>query len=474
MFVQHFEGVIPRILTGLKAQRALVRRQQKNIPSNSLQWNILEFRQKGIKLTANSMYGFFGAVTKGILPCVEISESTTCIGREMILETKAFVENDFAIYTSNEFIDMVNSTIENPDLRFAYIPRDVIGRITRAMVIYGDTDSVMSHYVGLTHEVEDIKWCHRIGRLASIYITGKFKKHAGDQDVILEYEKCYCPYLLLTKKRYAGMLWTKDHRPDKRDSKGLPDKKRDNWIGLRETYSDCLDALLEKRNLELAKKIVMDLLANVVANALPISAYVISKCLKKDYSKSRSVPPHVVVRDKKRKRAPGSEPKSGNRVPFVITEDRTQDKVSPRAEDPDFVLENMDTVHIDRLYYIETLEKPFCTLFEPCFQNPEMLFKSSIQEINAKRKGLQDISQWIIEKHRSPPSPSEVQLTESEKIMNSVKRRDTSVAYVPKLIQKENKKKRKLAEKQIDPLGAFFITKPNPHKKPKVQGHQNL
>ena len=35
----------------------------------------------------------------------------------------------------------------------------------------------------------------------------------------LEFEKCYYPYLLMNKKRYAGLLWTNTDKHDKMDCK---------------------------------------------------------------------------------------------------------------------------------------------------------------------------------------------------------------------------------------------------------------
>lgn len=37
----------------------------------------------------------------------------------------------------------------------------------------------------------------------------------------LEFEKVYYPYLLISKKRYAGLYWTKPDTWDKLDAKGI-------------------------------------------------------------------------------------------------------------------------------------------------------------------------------------------------------------------------------------------------------------
>ena len=40
----------------------------------------------------------------------------------------------------------------------------------------------------------------------------------------------YNPYLLISKKRYAGLLWTKPERWDKIDTKGIETVRRDNCL----------------------------------------------------------------------------------------------------------------------------------------------------------------------------------------------------------------------------------------------------
>jgi DNA polymerase delta subunit 1 len=47
-------------------------------------------------------------------------------------------------------------------------------------------------------------------------VTGHFIR-----PINLDFEKVYFPYLLINKKRYAGLYWTKPEKHDKLDAKGI-------------------------------------------------------------------------------------------------------------------------------------------------------------------------------------------------------------------------------------------------------------
>jgi hypothetical protein len=68
--------------------------------------------------------------------------------------------------------------------------------------------------VVVLHQVADVAEAMKLGQQAADLISTKFPP-----PVKLEFEKVYCPYLLMNKKRYAGLLWTRPDKWDKMDSK---------------------------------------------------------------------------------------------------------------------------------------------------------------------------------------------------------------------------------------------------------------
>jgi DNA polymerase delta subunit 1 len=294
----------------------------------------------------NSVYGFTGA-GKGILPCVPIASTTTSKGRAMIEETKNYVEKHFP----------------------------------GSKVRYGDTDSVMVEFdVGDRKGEEAIAYSWEVGERAAEECSALFKKPNN-----LELEKVYWPYFLYSKKRYAAKLWTKG-KDDKMhmdyiDVKGLQLVRRDNTPHVREVCKELLDVVLTSSDpgppKELAKERAIELLSGDVPN----EKLVLSQSLADTYkvagknvsvTSSESVninQSHVQVVTKMRQRKPGSEPQSGDRVPYLLTKtENAKAKAYEKAEDPKYVEEH--GVPVDYHYYfLNKFLNPVCDLLDPLYEN---------------------------------------------------------------------------------------------------------
>ena len=111
-------------------------------------------------------------------------------------------------------------------------------------VIYGDTDSVMIKF-----GVKTIEDTMKLGKEAAEYVTSFF-----EDPIKLEFEKIYCPYLLMNKKRYAGLLWTGPEKYDKIDAKGIETVRRDNCPLVKDVVNTVLKKILVERSYEDAIK----------------------------------------------------------------------------------------------------------------------------------------------------------------------------------------------------------------------------
>ncbi|PAA66663.1 hypothetical protein BOX15_Mlig027421g2, partial [Macrostomum lignano] len=319
------KGLLPEILEQLLNARKRAKDDLKN-ETDEFKKRVLDGRQLALKISANSVYGFTGAQV-GKLPCLDISSSVTAFGRTMIMETKRYVEERY--------------TVAN-------------GYAHDAKVIYGDTDSVMCRFNAAT--VADAM---KLGREAADYISSKFPP-----PIKLEFEKVYCPYLLINKKRYAGLYFTKPDKHDKMDCKGIETVRRDNSPLVANLVNACLHKILIDRDPDGAVQHAKSVISDLLCNRVDISQLVISKELTKTDDEYAGKQAHVELANKIRKRDPGSAPQLGDRVPYVIVSAAKGTPAYQKAEDPIYVLEN--NVPIDTNYYLENqLANPLLRIFEP-------------------------------------------------------------------------------------------------------------
>ena len=361
-FAQDVPSLLPAILAELKQFRKKAKRDMAAATGSMKE--VYNGKQLAYKVSMNSVYGFTGA-GKGILPCVPIASTTTCRGRGMIEETKTYVEANFP----------------------------------GAKVRYGDTDSVMVEFdVGDRKGVEAIEYSWEIGERAAEECSALFKKPNN-----LELEKVYWPYFLYSKKRYAAKLWTKgkdgNMNMDYVDVKGLQLVRRDNTPHMREVCKELLDVILTSGDtgppMELARQRANELLGGEISN----DQLILSQGLSDSYKvggKSVSITSpesininqaHVQVVNKMRQRKPGSEPQSGDRVPYILTKtDNPRAKAFEKSEDPKFVEEH--NIPVDYHYYfVNKFLNPVCDLLDPLFGNTKQeIFGEIIEKYKPPKK----------------------------------------------------------------------------------------
>ncbi|XP_053546791.1 DNA polymerase delta catalytic subunit [Bombina bombina] len=320
------KGLLPEILENLLSARKRAKTELKK-ETDPFKQKVLDGRQLALKVSANSVYGFTGAQV-GKLPCLEISQSVTGFGRQMIEKTKQLVESRY--------------TLSN-------------GYKADAKVIYGDTDSVMCKL-----GVQTVSEAMEMGREAAEWVSSHFTP-----PIKLEFEKVYFPYLLINKKRYAGLYFSSSpNTHDKMDCKGIETVRRDNCPLVANLINTCLQKLLIDRDPMGAVEHAKDVISDLLCNRIDISQLVITKELTRTADEYAGKQAHVELAERMRKRDPGSAPNLGDRVPYVIIGAAKGVAAYMKSEDPIYVLEN--NIPIDTQYYLEQqLAKPLLRIFEP-------------------------------------------------------------------------------------------------------------
>jgi len=320
-------GLLPMVLEELLTARAAAKKEMKFARDPQMR-AVLDGRQLALKVSANSVYGFTG-MSVGTLPCQAVAASVTAFGRRMIEHTKAVVESRFC--------------------RSQGCEQD-------AKVIYGDTDSVM---IALRPDCS-VPQAFEFGKAAAALVSREF-----GAPVKMEFEKVYMPYLLMNKKRYAGVSWACPEKPGKLDAKGIEVVRRD-WCPLvRQVVDRSLHLLLWERSAERAIAYVQETVAALRQGRVDPRLLVVSKALVRDGAEAYAAKQaHVELAEKLRRRDATSAPQIGDRVPYVFVVSAAGTPAYDKAEDPLYALEHQ--LAIDADYYIDhQLKLPLLRIFEP-------------------------------------------------------------------------------------------------------------
>lgn len=335
------KAIIPSVLQELLAARKATKKQMK-AEEDAFMKNVLDKRQLSIKLTANSLYGGTGASTSTIYE-PDVAASTTATGRKLLTYAKRFIEEVYG--------DCICETKNYGKVR------------SKAKYIYGDTDSVFFCFYledldgtpikGQKALEITIELAQEVGELAS-----SFLKNPHD----LEYEKTFLPFLLLSKKRYVGMLYEEDPNVCYRKSMGIVLKRRDNAPIVKDIYGGIIDILMNEKDVDKSIEFLQSSLQDVVDGKCKMNKLVITKSLRSFYKNPQQIA-HKVLADRVAERDPGNKPKPGDRIPFAyIVNENRKALQGDKIELPNYIEENK--LNIDYAHYITNqIMKPILQIY---------------------------------------------------------------------------------------------------------------
>jgi len=337
------EGIIPAIIGDLLKARSDTRIMAENEKDPFIA-NVLDKRQLGYKVTANSLYGQMGSSVSTFFE-KDVAASITAIGRMMITYAKRMVEE---IYGDSIYVTKTNGTVR-----------------TRSSYVYGDTDSVF-----FTFNLEEpdtgapirgkraleitIELAQEVAKLCSLFLPPPMK---------LAYEKTLMSFILLSKKRYVGMLYETNPNKGKLKFMGLPLKRRDSCDYLKDVYGGILTILMkDPNNIQRAIEFLEESLKTLIEGKVSMDKLAITKSLRSDYKNPGQIA-HKVLAERMGERDPGNKPKPGDRIKYVfIVNSNKNALLGERIEPPEYIIEHK--LPIDYTYYITNqLMNPLQQLF---------------------------------------------------------------------------------------------------------------
>ena len=221
----------------------------------------------------------------------------------------------------------------------------------------------------------------------------------------LSYEKTLMPFILLSKKRYVGMLYETDPKKGKMKYMGLSLKRRDSCDYLKDTYGGILNILMKENNIQKAMTFLEQSLGELTAGNVPMDKLTITKALRGYYKNPKQIA-HAVLADRIAKRDPGNKPKPGDRMKFVhIVSTDKKALQGEKIETTDYILQ--ERLPLDYTFYITNqLMKPLQQLFGLAleqiwtFQNKTAAIKTYKKDIVELEKENGDLEVFMKKKEK--------------------------------------------------------------------------
>ncbi|AAM62282.1 DNA polymerase [Mustelid gammaherpesvirus 1] len=334
-------SLLATLLDAWLSKRRAIKKTLQSVTDPNLR-TILDKQQLAIKVTCNAVYGFTG-VSSGILPCLKIAETITYEGRRMLEKSKNFIENITPVELERIIHKPINCAY---DANFR--------------VIYGDTDSLFIECQG--YPISEVSgFCDQLAKITTEALF--------EEPIKLEAEKIFQCLIILSKKRYIGILSKGELL-----MKGVDLIRKTSCKFIQNTSKEVLNLLLHDTEVrEAACNLSSKQINSVYSEGLPLPLFKVIDILNDSYKKLKfnTVPiedltfttelskpasfykvstlPHIVVYHKiiSRNEEP---PQIHDRIPYVFVASPNATLKSDMAEDPAFVQQHNIPLAVD-LYF---------------------------------------------------------------------------------------------------------------------------
>lgn len=378
-YYQGEPGILPTICRDLVAARQRVKDALK-IEKDPIMKMVLTAREMAIKASANSIYGFTGA-KYAYLPCYEVAQSITAIGRKSIGKVASYV---IEIY-SKKILEMIRS--DDIDQAFLFIKEkinelgnnyaktnidevvfEILEFITDKMdsfggsdIVYGDTDSVM------------IDWNTPSTKVAfelAATVTKQITKYLFLPPMRLEDEKTAREMILLGKKNYQMKIVKDKNNPDNPKypdeilARGDISVRREYCKYIKDVYRKMMDYCLNGDKLSTIMSFLMESIRKLINQEVPLDQLVFVNSVTGNYDPDIGSYMKLFV---ERLTRDGQPPKAGDRLEYLIV-DNNEDKLGNKLMLLDEVREKPD-IKIDVKYYLaKKMKKRFDDVIRKTFE----------------------------------------------------------------------------------------------------------
>ena len=277
-------------------------------------------------------------------------------------------------------------------------------------MIVHNTDSVF-----FTFNLKDPKTNENIRGKKALEITIEIAQDAAKlctkylkSPMELTYEKTLMQFILLSKKRYVGILYETNPDKGKMKNMGLALKRRDSCDYLKDTYGGILNILMyntDKNTIQKSIEFLDNSLNELIQGNVSMDKLTITKALRSYYKKPQQIA-HAVLADRIARRDPGNKPKSGDRMKFIhVVNSNKKALQGEKIETIEFV--NEKNLPIDYTFYITNqLMKPLQQLFGLALERiweskgKQPAIKTHRREILVLEKEFPDLEQFMKKKEK--------------------------------------------------------------------------